>query len=75
MHKKIQRGLLQSPAKNQKTTSTRLPSSDKKSKYRELSICLQQHRLTDCLELLEKLGYTGDAAIARLRYLQWEGVA
>ncbi len=36
---------------------------------------IEQRRLTDALEYLENYGYTGDAAINMIRYLQIEGAA
>lgn len=35
---------------------------------------IAQKRLTESLDLLENQGYSGDDAIRRLQYLQWEGI-
>lgn len=40
-----------------------------------LQFFIQEQRLTDCLELLENHGYTGDSAIFVLASLQLQGDA
>lgn len=43
--------------------------------HSELSLLIQQQRLTDLLDHLEKLGYTGDVALPVLANLQLFGGA
>ncbi len=38
--------------------------------YSELTSLVEQRRLSECLQYLEKLGYTGDTALSVLSYLQ-----
>lgn len=59
------------PDTNHFNTEIPYPSHD----YCEICFLITEQQITDCIEFLEKLGYTGDTALFVLACLQQGGAA
>jgi len=62
---------------SEKLQNSTHPTKDLSQSYNcgKLASLVEEQRLTDCLEYLEKLGYTGDLALSMLALIQTGGAA